>query len=338
MQPSNYFNSAVFNTGMKMENDIPPHNTEYSIRRDKLTENIEELTQKQISTLYNLLEHSDFYQFDKLFSLYKLLNRTAKRPSKTDDESHEPEEHLLETKKHSKILQHQLHSAFKKIDDQTISINELLSEKEALVSEKGSLINTMSKLEDKLSNLNRENESLKSKIQQDRIDDKIPSYVQGVKVKLQQDDQYFSRLSYNWARGGLLLGSLSVIAAFTTFFLKIDIKNASTLEAFYYFFRGLLGVGLLSWLTFHALNNSKKFTHESIIRKDRQHALMFGEVFLQIYGSTSTKEDAINVFKDWNMSAKSAFSDPIVQPPNISSILSILKSKDSTKDSIKSEE
>ncbi|CAD5354070.1 protein of unknown function [Enterobacter cancerogenus] len=241
-------------------------------------------------------------------------------------------------KKNTATLHQQLKSTLKKIDTQAISINELLSEKEILVSEKSSLIKTISKLEEGLNNLSRENESLKSKIQQDRIDDKIPSYVQGVKVKLQQDDQYFSKLSYNWARGGLLLGSFAVIAAFTTFFLKIDVKNASVIEIFYYFVRGLLGVGLLSWLSFYALNNSKKFTHESIIRKDRQHALMFGEVFLQIYGSTSTKEDAINVFKDWNMSSKSAFSDPITQPPNILSILSMLKSKESMKDSPKSDE
>ncbi|EKN3739697.1 TPA: hypothetical protein U5E00_000073 [Yersinia enterocolitica] len=52
-------------------------------------------------------------------------------------------------------------------------------------------------------------------------------------------------------------------------------------------------------------------------RKDRQHALSFGQLFLQIYGSSATKEDAMLVFKDWNMSGDSAFSKAADTPPNI---------------------
>lgn len=49
--------------------------------------------------------------------------------------------------------------------------------------------------------------------------------------------------------------------------------------------------------------------------------------FLQIYGSTATKEDAIEVFKDWNISGDSAFSGQTEQPPSFASFLNTIKDK-----------
>ena len=54
---------------------------------------------------------------------------------------------------------------------------------------------------------------------------------------------------------------------------------------------------------------------------------MFGQVFLQIYGSTATKEEAIEVFKDWNMSGGSAFSDQTEQPLGVTGLLQLAKDK-----------
>ncbi|KLF66577.1 hypothetical protein YA39_18445 [Klebsiella aerogenes] len=54
---------------------------------------------------------------------------------------------------------------------------------------------------------------------------------------------------------------------------------------------------------------------------------MFGQVFLQIYGSTATKEDAVLVFKDWNMSGDSAFSDQTERPPSIQTLWDAAKEK-----------
>lgn len=206
-----------------------------------------------------------------------------------------------------------------------IELANIIEEKLAISSERKQLYTE--NLE-----LRKSNTELQSQIQQNRIDEKVPDYVKGVKKKLQQDDTDFTAMSYNWAIAGIIIALLAIIAAFVTFFIKIDIKGTTLTELFYYFSRGLLGVALLSWLSFFCLSNSKKYTHEAIIRKDRQHALMFGEVFLQIYGSTATKEDAINVFKDWNMSANSAFSDQTEQPPGVQSILSSLKENFSSKE------
>ncbi|WP_312997858.1 hypothetical protein [Leclercia sp.] len=192
-----------------------------------------------------------------------------------------------------------------------------------------------SEKEEKIKQLTSRVEELSGKVQQNRIDEKIPSYVEGVKDKLKLDDKHFIFMSYIWSGFGILFAIGAIIASFITFFLKIDFKELETINLIYVFTRGLLGITLLSWLAYFCLNNSKKYTHESIRRKDRQHALMFGQVFLQIYGSTATKEDAVNVFKDWNMSGDSAFSDQTEHPPGIQSIISSLKDSLPSKESLK---
>lgn len=190
--------------------------------------------------------------------------------------------------------------------------------------------------DEKIKHLTSRVEELSGKVQQNRIDEKIPSYVDGVKDKLKLDDKHFILMSYIWAGSGILFAMGAITASFITFFMNVDFRELETINLVYIFTRGLLGITLLSWLAYFCLNNSKKYTHESIRRKDRQHALMFGQVFLQIYGSTATKEDAVNVFKDWNMSGDSAFSDQTEHPPGVQSILSTLKdslpSKEPSKD------
>lgn len=188
------------------------------------------------------------------------------------------------------------------------------------------------KKDDEIKKLNSQIEELRGKVQQNRIDEKIPGYVDGVKEKLDKDDDYFINMSNRWAIAGGIAAVGAIVSAFVTFFINIEFEGLSTPELIYIFTRGLLGIALLSWLSYICFSNSKKYTHESIRRKDRQHALMFGKIFLQIYGSTASKEDAINVFKDWNMSGDSAFSDQTEQPPGFQSIIATVKDKISQKE------
>lgn len=175
--------------------------------------------------------------------------------------------------------------------------------------------------------LETSNNELQSRVQQERIDEKIPGYVESVKNELSSDDKYFIVMSQVWAVVGCVFGLLSVCASFYTLFATLDFNSLKGFELFYFFTRGLIGISILSWLAYICLGNSKKYTHESILRKDRRHALMFGQVFLQIYGSTSTKEDAVLVFKDWNMSGNSAFSDKTELPPGFQSLWDSAKEK-----------
>ncbi|ELI8171647.1 TPA: hypothetical protein ACRFDF_003861 [Yersinia enterocolitica] len=167
-----------------------------------------------------------------------------------------------------------------------------------------------------------ENNLLKARSQQKKIDEEIPGYVNTVSNKLDADDNFFTEMSRNWSIAGIAITLFAVLAAFCTFSQGTDLilknENLEWTGLLYIFIRGGLGIGLLSWLAFVCFSNSRNYTHESIRRKDRQHALSFGQLFLQIYGSSATKEDAMLVFKDWNMSGDSAFSkENNYTPPNI---------------------
>lgn len=311
---------------MSESNDI---NIKIASRALKLAEVKRAIPLHMYERLSALLEEKNFADFDRLinnlFSERQLSADSYRRPYEnliqgTGSELYDLkikelesiiEKTQIECKDQSEIisgLKESFISAGKKIEILTSQIKE----KEALNGE-----------------LRKQNHNLQSKIQQNKIDEKVPEYVKGVKAKLQQDDKDFTRMSLTWAIAGIVFALLSISAAFLTFFFKLDIKGTTLIELFYYYTRGLLGVALLSWLSYFCLNNSKKYTHEAIIRKDRQHALMFGEVFLQIYGLTATKQDAIDVFKDWNMSANSAFSDKTQQPPSLFNMLTSLLDKKS---------
>lgn len=203
------------------------------------------------------------------------------------------------------------------------------------------------KTNNKIKMLTTENTELKNKFQQNRIDEKIPDYVIDVSQKLDDADVFFTRMSNYWSIGGVLLAISAVASAFCTFIYGLeaisDLSKLTPTSIAYTFVRGGLGIALLSWISYICFSNSRNYTHESILRKDRQHALTFGRLFLQIYGSTATKEDAINVFKDWNMSGDTAFSSKSKTPPNPLSYIESLKStfsrsNNSNKDSPKEDD
>jgi hypothetical protein len=196
------------------------------------------------------------------------------------------------------------------------------------------------KKSDALAEKNEEYQSLKSKydkltseLQQQRIEDKIPQYVADVSQKLDDDDTLFMGKSQRWSRTGILLSLIAVFIAMYTFKSGIDTlsknENIGYVTLLFVFFRGFLAIGILSWVAYLCFNMSSSYIHESILRKDRQHALSFGRLFLQIYGDTATKDDAIEVFKDWNRSGDSAFSKRNTSPPNLFKIIDVLKKSDS---------
>lgn len=238
-------------------------------------------------------------------------------------------------KKVKEILHKRIAQITRKLVESENLIIKFERERAHLQHDNISIRQQVAEKDEKIKQLTSRVDELSGKVQQNRIDEKIPSYVDGVKDKLKLDDKHFILMSYVWTSFGIIFAMGAIIASFITFFMKIDFKELETINLVYVFTRGLLGITLLSWLAYFCLNNSKKYTHESIRRKDRQHALMFGQVFLQIYGSTATKEDAVNVFKDWNMSGDSAFSDQTEQPPGVQSIISSLKDSLSPKETLK---
>ncbi|MBL3250375.1 hypothetical protein ELP45_28990, partial [Klebsiella pneumoniae] len=44
-------------------------------------------------------------------------------------------------------------------------------------------------------------------------------------------------------------------------YMNLDLKNLTNLQLIYIFTLGLVGIAILSWLSYICLSNSKKYTH-----------------------------------------------------------------------------
>jgi hypothetical protein len=160
--------------------------------------------------------------------------------------------------------------------------------------------------------LSNEIEKANSEKTQKRIDENITEYVKDVSSKLDSDSKKFELYSL-WLIiiGGALCITAVVIAIYLYCSDKglIFQKNDITFTLFIYsLLKGSIGVALLLFAAITCFSNSRKYAHESIRRKDMQHAMMFGRLFMQIYGDSATKVEARDVFKDWNISGTTAFS------------------------------
>ena len=296
---------------------------------DLLNSESPKLSRVEYDFLLSLINAEDFESFNQ--NINQFLKKRYTNNIEIGIEGNESFIHNKSTIKNlsSKILklEENLKSFKTKLDDSEYDNNYLHLKNKELESSVVEKENKINNILAKVKQLEASNSELMSRVQQERIDEKIPTYVSNVKSELGSDDQHFVLMSIIWSICGVIFGVAAVGISFYTLFLNIDFNNIKGAELFYIFTRGLIGISILSWLSYVCLSNSKKYTHESIRRKDRRHALMFGQVYLQIYGSTASKEDAILVFKDWNMSGDSAFSDQTEQPPNVLSLLSSSKEK-----------
>ncbi|MCW2105391.1 UNVERIFIED_ORG: hypothetical protein M2402_002559 [Rahnella aquatilis] len=314
-----------------------------SLRKAKLSTIKNKLAPQSYYKLLHLLDIGNYEQFDYLMKRIKETQEDTPRSTALDlddlasleqeewesNTSHDEDSSLYNERSWTSPRVSELEEENKKLTSIFVAYRNQLEK----LTEQLKTSNIEQKDKDSaIKDLNAQVIELRGKVQQNRIDEKIPGYVDGVKEKLDTDDNYFIKMSNRWAIAGGISATGAIISAFVTFFFKVNFINITNTELIYVFTRGLLGIALLSWLSYICFSNSKKYTHESIRRKDRQHALMFGKIFLQIYGTTATKEDAINVFKDWNMSGDSAFSDPTEQPPGVQTLIASAMEKLSPKD------
>lgn len=298
-----------------------------------LNNSIDFLSGAEYQFLLNLIEHNELQAFKKNYwHFVKRRKLNTLIDNDILDVDHTVLDDSLDYKKRIKKLTSEINRIQNNLSDYISRLRDVEEANSTLTIQNKSLENAIAEKENsiqktlsRIKNLQSVNADLQSKVQQERIDEKIPNYVNNVKSELGSDDSHFIKMSIVWAIGGVVFGVSAVSMSIYTLFLKIDFNNIQLAELFYIFSRGIIGITILSWLSYICLNNSKRYTHESIRRKDRRHALMFGQVYLQIYGATASKEDAILVFKDWNMSGDSAFSDHTEQPPNVLSVLSNVK-------------
>ncbi|WP_435947683.1 hypothetical protein [Dryocola sp. BD586] len=285
------------------------------------------LSSEQYDYLFKLLKRGDLDEFRRLYWKHLSQHKSKKEIADFFKSNNSGPEYFNSNMEDNLILREEIDILRKKLHsaEKNLVINEARTNNfESAIRDKDSQLEIF---KTKVSQLEASNNELLSRVQQERIDQKIPGYVENVKKDLSTDDDHFIFMSKIWAAIGGIFGVLAVAFSFTSMYITIDFNTSKGFELFYLFTRGLIGISLLSWLSYICLSNSKKYTHESIRRKDRRHALMFGQVFLQIYGSTATKEDAVLVFKDWNMSGDSAFSDQTERPPSIQTLWEAAKEK-----------
>ncbi|AWZ72016.1 hypothetical protein [Escherichia coli] len=303
-------------------------NCEWKDLYNILNENLHKFNENERAYLFDLLKKGELDKFREYYwklAQQEKMNYSDKAGDIFINENNKIDE-LIKEQKHLREIMRSYTKRLLEAEESKATLHLRNENLEKLNSEKEAIIE---QAVSRIKQLEASNSELQSRVQQERIDEKIPGYVDSVKSELSSDDLYFIKMSQVWAFTGCIFGLLAVCASFYTLYATIDFNNVKGFELFYFFTRGLIGISILSWLAYICLGNSKKYTHESILRKDRRHALMFGQVFLQIYGSTSTKEDAVLVFKDWNMSGNSAFSDKTELPPGIQSLW------DSTKEKLK---
>lgn len=280
------------------------------------------------------IEHSIIRKdFQKAENLLNMLTENSPLSKLREKNNYLPD--IEENNEEDEYSKNRIHRQLSRMRNQNIELENRVKTLSQKLDEKNSVYQTeLNELAKNYRNMFEEREKLKKELnnlatekQQKRIEDKIPTYVDLVSEKLSADDCLFMEKSKNWSQVGLGVSGVAVILSIASFiFGYIELVKAENLTVtviLFIFFRGLLGIGILTWISYFCFNMSSSYIHESILRKDRQHALSFGKVFLQIYGDTATKQEAIQVFKDWNMSGETAFSKKNTPPPSISQFIDL---------------
>lgn len=155
-----------------------------------------------------------------------------------------------------------------------------------------------------------------------RINNNIGDYVSNVEEDLKLDSCNFEKMSRILFGIGIILCLSSVIVAFYFFYIGINnifiLGKVDKYYIIYLIIKGGVSVSILFFLAYTCFLNAQRYSHESIRRKDIRHAVKFGKLFLQIYGDRVSPDEMKDVFKDWNISGKTAFSQMDKNKINIS--------------------
>ncbi|EMJ9398926.1 hypothetical protein V8F74_004444, partial [Escherichia coli] len=186
--------------------DYKSNSEKYTSRSIKLGELKSHLSNDTYNTLKNLLDSLEFDEFDILLDAYS-RNFSKKKymyepfmPDHTSLQNSEADKYLLKIDE----LEHKLREFQKSHNSQLDQFNKLQIELLTAMDSKEKLASQLKLQHAQNKELKLQNQKLSSKIQQNKIDEKVPEYVQGVKAKLHQDDKDFTAMSYNWAIAGIL--------------------------------------------------------------------------------------------------------------------------------------
>lgn len=178
-----------------------------------------------------------------------------------------------------------------------------------LVSERNEFFHKNAKLEDRLKKFEEE----KAALVQERIEEKVPTYVTSAIKVLETSENSYKSKAWWWSLYGTVVLIVAIaatvtIALFGGGFIANEGKEVSWSLLMFISFKGLIVLGVLSLWAKHAFSVSNSYIHEAIKRSDRAHAINFGKLYLEIYGSTVERKELLDIFENWNIATESAFS------------------------------
>jgi hypothetical protein len=149
---------------------------------------------------------------------------------------------------------------------------------------------------------------------QEKIEIKVPEFVESAVSVLKQKEKTFSDKSEKWNdHGSISLGLAIASAVGALVYGGFEFNSAAKANIDWFFFSFLLLKGLIVVMLFgafakHAYNIGNAYMHESLKRSDRMHAINFGKLYLEVYGNDVIQSDMKSIFENWNMDSDSAFT------------------------------
>jgi hypothetical protein len=180
---------------------------------------------------------------------------------------------------------------------------------------------------------------------QTRMEAKSAEFVDDALGSLRSNGRRFEIIGSAWAIAGLL----AVIAGLVLAFILAQGGTASIVAnkdiswALILFFaaKGAILLGLVVAVVRLCSKMARNYLHESIKNGERRHAINYGKFYLGTYGAGTDGEKLKDVFSQWNIEGKSAFSErdatvPVPPKLEVTDIAKTLNVTDITKTLIES--
>ncbi|MCL2916047.1 hypothetical protein L2725_20100 [Shewanella corallii] len=191
--------------------------------------------------------------------------------------------------------------------------NEAEQENYKVATERAVLMSNIDSLQGSNSKLELENKKLKEKQLQSKIDTEVPLFVDRAKNDLEKHERYFRLLARKWNAKGTkaIWVAVGVSATFVIISLILTLFYSDDIDWGLYgimLFKEMLVVSILAAVAKYSYGVASAYTHESLKRTDRIHAIGFGKMYLEIYGSQVDQQDVKSIFENWNLNSDSAFT------------------------------
>ena len=141
---------------------------------------------------------------------------------------------------------------------------------------------------------------------QEKIELKVPEFVESAVNALKEKETTFSEKAETWnLHGNISLGCSIVSAIGALVYGGFEFNSAAKDNIDWFFFsflllKGLIVVSLFGAFAKHAYNIGNAYMHESLKRSDRMHAINFGKLYLEVYGNDVSQNDMKSIFENWN--------------------------------------